>query len=309
MSLGDWARDSKRRIQRKGIKTGVRDSGYEFYLGLLRRLEPFRPIGHNVFEYEWDLLVLLDSARVDAMQAVEDEYLFLTEPDELRSVGSASYQWMERTFVSEYAEELYNTVYITANHFSEEYLEKDIFYHMEEVWKREWDDDLQTVPPRPVTDATIRIGRESAGEFDRCIVHYMQPHFPSIPDPLIDPETGENEPVDLQRSVWDRVRRGSISMETAKQAYLENLRYVLDDVEVLLENFDAETVRLSADHANAFGEWGVYAHPDVPIDALRIVPWYQTEAVDEHTYTPPDPEIHEGQPIDMEERLRALGYR
>lgn len=45
------------------------------------------------------------------------------------------------------------------------------------------------------------------------------------------------------------------------KAYLDDLRYVLDDVEILLENIAAEHVVLSADHGEAFGECGVYGHP------------------------------------------------
>lgn len=33
-----------------------------------------------------------------------------------------------------------------------------------------------------------------------------------------------------------------------------NVRYVLNDVKLLLNNFDAETVVISSDHGDAFGE-------------------------------------------------------
>jgi hypothetical protein len=45
------------------------------------------------------------------------------------------------------------------------------------------------------------------------------------------------------------------------ESYIENLRYVLDHVEVLLENVDAEEVAISADHGNAKGEWGCLRTP------------------------------------------------
>ncbi len=309
MSLLEWLSESKTQIQRDGVADGLRESGYEFYLGLLRRLEPMTPAGENIFDKEWDLLIVLDSARVDAMQTVEDEYPFLDHPDSLRSVGSASYQWMERTFTEPYAEEMRNTAYVTANHFANDFLEETDLFHLDSVWQYGWDETAHTIPARPVTDAAIRTGREHRGAFDRCIVHYMQPHFPSVPDPVVDPALTVDEPFDVQKLLWKKVRNGSLEKERLWESYMANLRYVLEDVGILLENFEAETVVISADHANAFGERGVYAHPNVPLDCLRTVPWYRTTATDNETHRPKPPEKEPATEIDMDERLRALGYK
>ncbi|WP_440770338.1 hypothetical protein [Natronorubrum sp. DTA28] len=309
MSLLEWLSHSKTRIRHDGVTTGLRESGYEFYIGMLRRLEPLKPDGENIFEKEWDLLVVLDSARVDAMQEVEAEYSFLDQPETLRSVGSASYQWMERTFTEQYADEMDATTYVTANHFADDFLEETDLFCLDSVWQYGWDEMKHTIPPRLVTDAAIRVGREHRGEFDRCIVHYMQPHFPSIPDPVVDPEQTADEPFDVQKLLWKKARNGSLDTDRLWDAYIENLRYVLDDLELLLENFEAETVMISADHANAFGEWGVYAHPNVPLDCLRVVPWYQTTSIDKETYSPPTPDRKPMDEIDMDERLQALGYK
>lgn len=85
-------------------------------------------------------------------------------------------------------------------------------------------------------------------------------------------------------------------------------------MELLLENVDAETVAITADHGNAMGEWGLYGHPKwTYIDSLVRVPWYVTTATDERTYEPAeeDPEsINRDVTADeVEDRLRDLGYR
>ena len=94
-------------------------------------------------------------------------------------------------------------------------------------------------------------------------------------------------------------------------AYRANLRYALDDVEVLLDNLDAERVVLTADHGNGVGEFGVYGHPSdllVPT-AIRRVPWVDTTARDTGDH---DPAVwgESTTPADenVKEQLRALGY-
>lgn len=47
---------------------------------------------------------------------------------------------------------------------------------------------------------------------------------------------------------------------------------MLEEVELLLNNIEAEFVAFTADHENAVWEMGIYGHSNVPIDALRVVP-------------------------------------
>ena len=104
-----------------------------------------------------------------------------------------------------------------------------------------------------------------------------------------------------------------MSKERAWESYLENLRYVLDSVEVLLNNVNASKVVITADHAEAIGEWGVYNHPiGVPLKSVRTVPWYQTTATDNGSVNPDVENLKTKQKSDdqtVEEKLRALGYR
>jgi len=50
-------------------------------------LNGIRTIGTNVFDREWDVLIVLDTARVDALRVVADEYDFIGQVDSIWSVG------------------------------------------------------------------------------------------------------------------------------------------------------------------------------------------------------------------------------
>lgn len=306
MTLADWLRGTRRNVARDGLD-GVRESAYELWLGLLRRVDARGDRGTCVFDREWDALVVLDGCRVDAMAEVADEYGFLPEPGVHRSPGSTSYEWMARTFADEYAAEMARTAHVSANPFTDEYCEPGRFAVLAEVWRDAWDDDVGVVPARAVTDRAVRVARERADEFDRLLIHYMQPHFPSVPEPL-----GYGSDLaswrDGEEMAWQGLRRGDLDRETVWRAYLANLRYVLDDVELLLHNLDADRVVVSADHGNACGEFGVYGHPNVPLGVLREVPWYGASATDERTHEP-STETETTSETPVEDRLRALGYR
>lgn len=304
MTFADWLTDTRSRIRLDGID-GVKDSLYELYVGGLRRTDLLYSSGEHVFEREWDVLVLLDACRPDLIGEVADQYLFLDEPDTLVSVGSSSIQWIERTFTDEYEDEMRETVYVTGNPFSKQVLSNEDLLSLDEVWRYGWDEETGTIPARQVTDRAIAAGREH--DFDRLVVHYMQPHFPSIPDPLTDgmnAETlGDGEGWD---SPWHHLRRGELDIEAVWSSYRANLHYVLKDVALLLDNLDAERVAISADHANAVGEFGVYGHPKAPIRAIREVPWYETSSTDDGNYAPElESRTERG---NVEEKLDALGY-
>lgn len=197
------------------------------------------------------------------------------------------------------------TAYVTGNPFSKRVLTDEDLLALDEVWRYGWDDESGTIPADHVTDRAIATAREH--DPGRLIVHYMQPHFPSVPDPLTDgmnTETlGDGEGWE---SPWDLLRRGELDRETVWSSYRQNLRYALDHVAVLLENMDAERVAISADHGNAAGEFDVYGHPKIPLKSIRNVPWYVTSATDMGEYEPElQPQTECG---DTEEKLKALAY-
>jgi hypothetical protein len=221
-------------------------------------------------------------------------------------VASSSITWIDRTFTEEYQDEVNRTAYVTANPYSRDLDPRD-FQILDEVWKYGWDDEIGTVPPRNVTDRGIQTMREHSP--DRLILHYMQPHFPSIPDQLAEginiDSFGEE-----RASVWSRLESDEISYERVWNSYKKNLSYVLDDIALLLENMNANRVILSADHGNAFGKLGIFGHPpNIPIDVLREVPWVVTTAKDSDKYSPTlEKNKRAVESKEVQSRLKDLGY-
>lgn len=307
MTLADWLSETADRYREDGLRLGTAESAYELYIGALRRVNARWERGTNVYDDEWDVLVLLDGCRVDLMESVAPEYGFLDRPDTRRSVGSSSIEWLEGTFTDERRAEMRNTAYVTGNPFSHRVLDGGDLQVLDEVWTYAWDDDAGTIPARPITERAVDVARRENPE--RLVVHYMQPHFPSVPDPLgggMNADTlGEGEG---WYDPWDRLRRGELTAERVGESYRENLRYVLDEVALLRENVDADTVAISADHGNAAGERWVYGHPKVPHRQIRRVPWYLTDAEDTGSLEP-TLEREDRREDDLEGKLSALGYR
>lgn len=282
MGLRDWVAKTKVDIDEEGLGPGSRYALHQFWYGILRRTSPLFPAGVNIYDREWDVLLVLDGCRVDAMEEVAEEYEFLSLPDTHRSTGSNSIEWVRTTFTDEYREEMAQTLHITANSHVE-ILDDDQFLHLERVYEYGWDEEIGGIPAQTVTDAAIYLGREYQGEYDWMIVHYMQPHFPCIPDPIgHGNKTGK---------AWERLWRDGLDVARLWESYIANLRYVLDNVSLLLENLDAGRVILTSDHGNAKGEWGVYSHPrGLPLACLREVPWYATDARDTESRLPGEPD-------------------
>jgi hypothetical protein len=281
------------------------------YLRCLQALGRRLPYGTNVYDREWDVLVVLDACRADLLASVASEIPFLDGVETVRSVGSSSSEWLENTFVGH--AETARTVMVTANTWTDRYLDADDFRALDAVWKYAWDDTHGTVPAAAVTDRAIAAAREY--DPDRLVVHYMQPHHPFVPEPIAGDDglarTGSHS---NDANPWVLLRRGEIDSETVWSAYEANLRYVLESVETLLENVEGR-VAITADHANCFGEWGLYGHPMyTPVPALLAVPWAETTASDRRTHTP-TLEPPESLPVSRvygaatdRDRLAALGY-
>jgi hypothetical protein len=295
-------------------------------------------IGTNVFSRDWDVLVLLDTCRVDALEAVSSEYDFLENVGSIWSVGGRSPEWIAKTFTDRYEEEIHDTAYLSANVFPEKIL-KD--RHQASVDRSDVNlaysllDRIPTVdvsslgrfeylyeyepvgvdgplghedggtPPRYVTDRGIAVSRER--DFDRMILHYLQPHPPYVANAIDE----DRELKQHERDWWSYLGETG-DYETIWETYLDELRYVLDDVALLLENVDAETVAISADHGEAFGEYWEYGHHTGSVNPyVRKVPWVETSATDERTHTPatapPSEEASTAGATD--DQLEALGYK
>jgi hypothetical protein len=169
------------------------------------------------------------------------------------------------------------------------------------------------MPPRAVTDRGIALYRQYDPKY--LILHYVQPHYPFLTEPDLDDgipidEIGGSHDGPIEnRTVWDRLRDGEVKREAVWEAYLDNLHAALDEVELLLQNVDADRVVVTSDHGNAMGEFGIYGHPSrTPIPPLVTVPWLTLTATDSGDYEPSVERVDSRDNPGVERRLQDLGY-
>lgn len=271
---------------------------------LLRLTEPLWP-RTNIYDHEWDVLIILDACRFDVFQEARGHDRFDAQLGSVFSNGSMTAEWMRNTFTKEHSDEMGETVYVCANPYSDSELESGWFAGLDEVWRYGWDEDSGTVLPGVVTDRAITHARDRDPQ--KLLVHYIQPHVPFLS--LNDrSRPSAKEFTTNQDDEWLRVRDEVLDKDVAWRGYRENLDLVLESVDLLLMNVDAETCIVSSDHGNCVGELGVYSHPEgLPMRVLRRVPWVETTAVDQGTH---EPDMYDTEAVgDRDERLAALGYK
>lgn len=330
-NLREWAQESldNFRASNQSLPARLFRPAYLCYQATALTVTSRYPVGTNVFDREWDALLVLDACRVDALRAVADEYDFIHTVDSMTSVGSSSFEWMNNTFRTQYEQQIRETAYLSQNSFIDQVpgkggttgqaslpfepsgfdvVDREDFAYIEDLWRAEFDESsewsvtsedgtVSRTSPRYTTERAIAADR--ALDADRLVVHYMYPHDPYV---LAD-----------ERFLYrydDAIKSGEATREEAWESYLENLRFVLDEVEVLLENLDRERVVITADHGEAFGEYMFYRHPPTcPLPCVRKVPWVETTGVNDHTVDPTAPPPSDAdQDATVEDRLEQLGY-
>lgn len=305
---------------------------YYSYLSVWFSLTSRRPIGTNVYDRDWDVLVILDTCRVDALETVAPEFDFFDadDVDHITSVGSGSQEWIANTFTEAYRDDVADTAYISANGYSQLMLARGEEFPTDRLavdaadWQTLTADDLEFLhdvwdsspeperegymDPQVPTDRAVSTKRTR--DPGRLVVHYSRPHDPYARR-AID-EGRELEP--HESSPFQTLARGDVDRDTVWELYLDELRYGLRQVETLLRSVDG-TVVVTADHGEAFGEWGVYRHPFLPHPKLRCVPWLELQAEDTGEYEPTyhiddveEDSESEATTEDLHERLKHLGY-
>lgn len=316
--------------------SAVLQAGYYTYLGAWLSLtsRPRFQLGTNVYDRadEWDLLIVLDACRVDALRHVAPEFDFLPHPAEIGSMwslGSASTEWLCKTFTTDHAHRIARTAYLSANPYvtrtfdegvyappkaapfgfvRRNLVDADDFALLYRLYESEVDPRYNMVLPEDTTNATIAAGRDDAIDADRYIAHYMQPHTPYYTAARAE----ERDLMPVEKGPWSALRRGEISFEEVWGMYLETLRDALQSVDRLLSNFDAEKVVITADHGEMLGTWGIGSHPTgCPHPEVKRVPWAVTSATDEGTYRAAPLETSEDRAPEqsIEDQLEALGYK
>ncbi|MFB6242338.1 MAG: hypothetical protein ABEJ36_06085 [Candidatus Nanosalina sp.] len=270
--------------------------------------------GTDFMEEDWDNLVLLDACRYDDFR---EENTLEGELDSRISRATDSPGFIRANFNGK---DLTDTVYVTANpHVGK--VDEGVFHAVVDEPLKEFSDELGTVPPEKVTEAAIKAGKEYPDK--KLVIHYMQPHDPPIGEEgrKIREEAGmegwrPDRSEDKGRRMMNLLAKGKIGKEEAREAYRENLRIVLGEVEKLLEQLDGKTV-VTADHGEMFGEspypflGRMYEHWKRPktLELCRV-PWMVVENGDRR-------EIRAGEPEDrritsedeIRDKLERLGYK
>lgn len=158
MTAKEWVQNTVFDIRKDGWD-GVRRAAKQLHLGAFRRLDWFHE-GTPIYSQDWDLLVVLDACRYDLMTEVYEDYDFLESLQPIESVGSSSSEWMRRNFDAEYDTEVAKTIHVTGNPNSRNSIPCREFAVLDEVWEYEWDDELGTIFPAPITDRAIDLHRE-----------------------------------------------------------------------------------------------------------------------------------------------------
>lgn len=324
MNLQEWFADMGQKFREKPLRAPLYVI-YTWYLVVWYAVTSRLPLGTNVYEREWDVLVILDACRVDTLREVADEYDFIENVETMWSVGSQSDEWMANTFTEKFRSEVEKTHYVAGNGHTGQLFERhtlppknnrtpfdfsrwnlvDIstFDAVDMVWQDHHDETYKVALPRVMTDYAIQASRNR--DPDRLMLHYMQPHLPYIGQAVRE----ERPPTELEQEGYEQLESGDAEREEVYGLYKETLRYVLDDIEELLENIDAETVAITADHGEAFGEGRAYGHPEgFPHPIVKRVPWVETTATDQHSREP-DLAADESSETSLEEHLEDLGYR
>ncbi|MHC3378336.1 alkaline phosphatase family protein [Haloarcula sp. H-GB5] len=266
------------------------------------------PDGIDIFEEDWDSLVLLDACRYDAL-ADQDEL-----PGNLESRisrGSQTYEFLRANFTDR---DLRDTVYVTATpqyHRFEDEL-NTTFHDVINIWSDDsnvwYDKGRQVVRPETTTEHALQAAERYPNK--RLLVHYIQPHTPFLDRPTEELRTDKN--------IYRQFISGELPVDasTLREAYRRNVDITIPHVADLVKGLDGRTV-VSADHGELLGErlfpvpvsgWG---HPHgTYVDELVRVPWLVHEQGERRDVTAESSKnsVEEVEKDVVKERLQSLGY-
>lgn len=271
--------------------------------------------GVHIMDEEWDNLIILDGCRYDMF---EEMYSGPGELTSIRSLGSATPEFLRKNFGRN---EYHDTVYVTANPQVSVHLD-DPFHDVISVWETSWDNELNTVHPEAISEATIKAHQRYPNK--RIISHFIQPHYPFIGE-YGRLQLGTQAGVELSKRMandehaesdddhaWLQLSKGILREDELKKAYYENLQLALQYVNELVDCFDERTV-VTSDHGNLYGQRGplgfsVYGHPNgVYHEDLITVPWLVVGEESKRIISEPPKKREVSENIN--ERLTHLGYK
>lgn len=267
-------------------------------------IRDYNPKGIDVFDEDWDNLIILDSCRYDIF---EEENTLPGNLEKRVSRGSMSKEFVVGNFTGK---NLHDIVYISGNSWYARMCQSiETEVHHYSLIDSEYPEK---------TDEITENAKTAVAKYPnkRLMIHFMLPHFPYIG------KTAKNHfpNIETQRErLWADLRSGSVNItdEQLEQVYRENLRIVLPKVLELLDAFPGKTV-VTADHGELLGErvypipYREYGHPKkMYVPELTEVPWLVYENGEKEQIKPEAPtesNLTDVEHEDVEKNLRDLGY-
>jgi len=231
----------------------------------------------NVFEEDWDNLLILDACRYDTFRQTAGEFELPGETKYNFSRGASTMEFLRANLPGQ---DLSDTVYVTATSmlYRMVVLTGEIDHNLHavvDVWEDAIDIGEWGVRPERVAEKVREVDEMYPDK--RLVVHFIQPHIPFIG------EFGRSKFQD--QDIWGKMLNGHLDAEDAdlRQAYTENLRVVLPSAKDLLTDLSGKSV-VTADHGQLIGDRGFpipfreYGHPNgIYCDELVKVPWHVHE--------------------------------
>jgi len=219
-------------------------------------------------EFEWNTLIILDACRYDYFNMLYSQYF----EGYLKKVCSPTNKTLD------FLELLLNKP-LKVNYFAcnptiwlSNYKQvKKIINLADEAW----DSSLNTVPATKANRIILTKYKHLLKQ--KCIIHYLQPHFPYIGKvkyPYLKKLTdGSASNVGQLKTLLRETQ------DLLVKAYKSNLEYILESLSNILRYFKRPLV-ITSDHGELLGEDNLYFH-DYPIQfyhkKLREVPYYYSE--------------------------------
>lgn len=263
--------------------------------------------GIDIHGEDWDNLILLDACRPDAYRERVLPEIPEGHFETRESRGGATREWVIGNFTNR---QLHDTVYVTGSSWILK-IGDEIGADLHAVIDAKDDFDIHQ-------EKQVEKALEANDQFPhkRLLIHLIPPHHP-----YIGPTAEEHLPSikDQGNEFFRKVRKDEFdfSDEILWKSYLENLDRVVPAVRTLIDELPGKTI-VSADHTELFGsrtyplpirEWG---HINGVYDPeLVTVPWHVHDG-DRKTIRsdpPVEDEIDSRSEEEIEEHLRALGYK
>ncbi|MFC6825965.1 hypothetical protein [Halopelagius fulvigenes] len=295
-------------------QVGLRELNRRFWDRAGRRA--YNPDGTDIFEEDWDNLLILDGCRYDYFAEAVSEYEIDGELESRTSRGSATKEFLRGNF---HGRDLRDTVYVTASTmlYQENVFRDGVDVNLHatvDVWEEGIDFGEDGVHPSTVADAA----REAAEKYPkkRLVVHFVQPHAPYIGTRgrELFPDLAPNPLSEQFRGVRD------VPDEYFETVYRENLELALDEVVPLLRDLRGRSV-VTADHGMLLGERErpipirSYGHPSrLYVEEMVEVPWFVHDTGDRKDIVAGDAQGGYERKRDDElderarEHLRSMGY-